>query len=188
MKPIGILMWEHRLIEQVIGLFPEQTSRIAETGRVDTAFIRTAVDFIKTYADRTHHGKEEDILFKKLEEKDLRPGLRKIMNELVAEHAYARGVVKELVEANELYVKGEDTLAVISARLKALADFYPEHIRKEDKDFFHQSMEFLSRDEQDKMIRDFQEFDRWMIHEKYKVIAENMSGKAIGWAPPGMIG
>lgn len=187
MKPIGILMWEHRLIERVIGLFPEEASRITKTRRVDMAFIQTAVDFIKTYADRTHHGKEEDILFKKLAEKDLSPGLRVIMNDLVSEHVFARGVVKKLVEANERYIKGEDALGDISAQLQTLADFYPEHIRKEDKDFFHQSMAFLSREEQDRMLRDFEEFDRRMVHEKYKAIAERMSGKAIDWAPPGMI-
>ena len=33
---------------------------------VDPVFIDTAVDFIRTYADRCHHGKEEDLLFKAL--------------------------------------------------------------------------------------------------------------------------
>ena len=37
---------------------------------VDPVFIDTAVDFIHTYADRCHHGKEEDILFKALAAKD----------------------------------------------------------------------------------------------------------------------
>lgn len=79
MKPIGILMWEHRLIERVIGLFPEHVARIGRTGTVDTFFIENAVDFIRTYADRTHHGKEEDILFRQLEGKNMSPEHRKIM-------------------------------------------------------------------------------------------------------------
>jgi hemerythrin-like domain-containing protein len=35
------------------------------------------------YADRTHHGKEEDILFRDLEKKSLPPNHTKIINELV---------------------------------------------------------------------------------------------------------
>ena len=58
MKPIGPLMWEHRLIEKMLRLFEGEIKRISELNRLDTVFIDTAVDFIRTYADRTHHGKE----------------------------------------------------------------------------------------------------------------------------------
>jgi hemerythrin-like domain-containing protein len=63
MNPIGPLMWEHRLIEKMLRLFDGEIRKINELDRVDTVFIDTAVDFIRIYADRTHHGKEEDILF-----------------------------------------------------------------------------------------------------------------------------
>jgi len=45
---------------------------ITETKEVDPNFIDTVVDFFKTYADRCYHGKEEDILFKKLATKNLK--------------------------------------------------------------------------------------------------------------------
>ncbi|MFA5653229.1 MAG: hemerythrin domain-containing protein [Desulfomonilia bacterium] len=188
MKPVGILMWEHRLIERVIGLFPDQIAGIGQTNRVDTAFIQAAVDFIRTYADRTHHGKEENILFKRLENKDLLPEHRKIMLELIDEHVHARNLVKKLAAATEQYLEGQDTVEEITGHLQSLARFYPEHIRKEDRDFFHQSMDYFSKGELDEMMREFQEFDRRMIHEKYKILAEKMTGQSIKWAPPGMVG
>ncbi len=188
MKPVGILMWEHRLIERVIGLFSDQIAGIGQTNRVDKAFIQTAVDFIRTYADRTHHGKEEDILFRRLENKDLLPDHREIMAELINEHVHARNLVKKLVDATERYLEGQDTVEEIAGHLESLARFYPDHIRKEDKDFFHQSMDYFSREEQDKMMREFQEFDRRMVHEKYKAVAEKLMGKPIEWSPPGMVG
>ena len=52
--------------------------------------------------------------------------------------------------------------------LKLLADLYPEHIRKEDKDFFIPSMSYFTDEEKDKMLESFNEFDRNLIHEKYK--------------------
>lgn len=187
MKPIGMLMWEHRLIERVIGLFHEQIARITETSRVDVAFVGTAVDFIRTYADRTHHGKEEDILFRRLEGKDLPVALAKIMQDLINDHIYARSLVKGLVEAKDRYIRGEDALPDITARLKSLAEFYPVHIIKEDRDFFHQSMALLSDHEQSEMLREFEDFDRKMIHEKYRDVVESLTGTTVPWSPPGMV-
>src|SRR4030042_945025 len=109
MKPIGPLMWEHRLIEKMLSLFGGETRKINEQNKVDALFVDTAVDFIRTYADRTHHGKEEDILFRDLVKKRLSPEHARIMDELVEEHKYSRKMVGLLVEAKERYLKGENT-------------------------------------------------------------------------------
>jgi hemerythrin-like domain-containing protein len=52
-------MWEHRLIEQMVGLLRGEIDRITSRKTVDVILIEQAVDFFRTYADRTHHGKEE---------------------------------------------------------------------------------------------------------------------------------
>jgi hemerythrin-like domain-containing protein len=83
MKPIGPLMWEHRLIEHMLRLFEGEIRKINELNRIDTVFVDTAVDFIRIYADRTHHGKEEDIFFRDLLKKPLTSEHAKIMGELV---------------------------------------------------------------------------------------------------------
>ena len=61
MKPIGPLMIEHRLIERIVDLLKRNLVKIKETTQVSYIFIDAAVDFFRTYADRTHHGKEEDV-------------------------------------------------------------------------------------------------------------------------------
>lgn len=66
-EPIGPLMIEHRLIERMISEMKNETERIRNGEKPDLSFIETAVDFIRTYADACHHGKEEDILFRDLE-------------------------------------------------------------------------------------------------------------------------
>jgi hemerythrin-like domain-containing protein len=76
MNPIGPMMWEHRLIEKMLRLFDGEIRKINKNVQIDTVFIDTAVDFIRMYADRTHHGKEEDILFRELAKKQLSPGTR----------------------------------------------------------------------------------------------------------------
>ena len=101
MKPRGPLMIEHRLIEKMFELVRKEIRQIEERQQADPIFIDTTVDFIRTYADRTHHGKEEDILFRDLEKKDIAGEDKKIMQELIDEHKYGRKTVKELVEAKE---------------------------------------------------------------------------------------
>ena len=75
MKPIGPLMWEHRVIEKMIGVLRNEIRTITEKSDVNVVLIEQAIDFFRTYADRTHHGKEEDILFRDLARKALSPEL-----------------------------------------------------------------------------------------------------------------
>jgi hemerythrin-like domain-containing protein len=180
MMPIGPLMIEHRLIERMIELLGDCSDEAMEHGEIDPVFIDTAVDFIRTYADRTHHGKEEDILFKDLAAKDLSAEDRRVMQELVDEHVYARRTVRELVEANGRYRRGDgDALATIMEKITALVSLYPGHITKEDKVFFPAAIKYLDRSEQDAMLQAMREFDRGMIHEKYRSVVENLERREV---------
>ena len=175
MQSRGPLMIEHRLIERMITLVQKKLNQIESTNQVNPLFIDTVVDFIRIYADRTHHGKEEDILFKKLSNKQMSDQNRRIMDELLDEHLLGRKTTKELVEANAQYRAGEKTaLAVIVSKLKRLVDFYPKHIEKEDKVFFPAYMQYLSDEEDQLMLKAFYEFDREMIHEKYKLVLQKL--------------
>ncbi|MFW9820408.1 MAG: hemerythrin domain-containing protein, partial [Candidatus Thorarchaeota archaeon] len=106
MMPIGPLMIEHRLIEKMILLMEKEIDKMQKYAKANPLFIDIAVDFIRMYADRTHHGKEEDILFRDLNEKELSPNHTKIMDELIEEHIWARNTVGKLVEAKNHYFKG----------------------------------------------------------------------------------
>jgi len=178
MQARGPLMVEHRLIERMLAVIRQTLDRIASTGEDDPLFVDTAVDFIVTYADRTHHGKEEDILFRDLQEKNLSEADRRIMNELIEEHIFGRYTTKTLIQANTRYRQGDaSALETIAAKLRTLVDFYPKHIAKEDKTFFPASRAYFSDEEDQAMLAEFWEFDRRMIHEKYKRIVENLQGK-----------
>lgn len=182
MKPIGALMWEHRLIEQIIPLIATEIRNIRGNGKVDVVFIEYAVDFFRTYADRAHHGKEEDILFAELAKKPLPENLTRIMKELTDEHVVARKTVRALFEAGREYRNGqEDRLETIISGLTDLMNLYPGHIEKEDKQFFFPVMDYFTKPEQDRMLEAFWEFDRKMIHEKYRNIMEQMGGTVKRW-------
>jgi len=180
MKPIGPLMWEHRLIEQMVGLLRGEIDRITSKKTVNVILVEQAVDFFRIYADRTHHGKEEEILFRDLAQKKMSPEHRSIMDELVREHIHGRELVRKLVEAKDLYVNGyAEALPHIARELKELVDFYPGHIEKEDKRFFFPCLDYFTHAEQERMLQEFRDFDRNMIHEKYRTVVENFLGKKV---------
>jgi hemerythrin-like domain-containing protein len=176
MQARGPLMIEHRLIEGMIAVIQRRLDRAAQAQSIDPSFVDTAVDFIRVYADRTHHGKEEDILFRTLQQKGLSDEHRRIMNELVEEHALGRETTKALVEANMRYRKKDiGALAEVTDRLRTLVGFYPKHIKKEDAVFFPAAVAYLTEQEDQAMLAEFWEFDRKMIHEKYKAIVKGFS-------------
>jgi hemerythrin-like domain-containing protein len=174
MKPIGPLMREHRLIERMIALLEYELTNMSDKP-VNISLIITAVDFFRTYADRTHHGKEEEILFRDLAKKHLQPEHKQTMDELVQEHILGRQIVRHLEEAGNSYGGGDlRSIDEIKSCLSDLVRFYPAHIIKEDQHFFYPVLEYLSKAEQDAMLEEFWEFDRKLIHEKYlKVVEEN---------------
>ncbi len=180
MQPIGPLMIEHRLIERMLHLMEQEFRRIKdnmdvdpEFAFVDPVFIDTAVDFIRTYADRCHHGKEEDLLFKALEGKELSPEHRQIVAELIKEHAWARETTAALVKAKEGYLLEEPgALHDLMEHMGKLVEFYPRHIEKEDKHFFIPCMAYFSEAEKTALLDQMYEFDRQLIHEKYRGVVE----------------
>jgi hemerythrin-like domain-containing protein len=177
MQARGPLMIEHRLIERMLAVIRQRLAQIEASHAVDPLFVDTAVDFIRTYADRTHHGKEEDILFRDLETRNMSDADRRVMNELIEEHVFGRRTTKELVEANTRYRNGDSSaLGVIAGKLETLADFYPRHIEKEDKVFFPAARAYFTEEEDQAMLAEFWEFDRKMIHEKYNAVVAVLEG------------
>jgi hemerythrin-like domain-containing protein len=173
MMPIGPLMIEHRLIERMVALMKVDAARMNEQNKAELGFVDMAGDFIRTYADRTHHGKEEDILFRDLSKKPLSVDLSKTMRELVEEHVQGRDCVRRLTSARDSYAHGStEALHDILSALDELVQFYPKHIEKEDRHFFLPCMDYLTKDEQRKMLDEMGEFDRKMIHEKYRKMVE----------------
>ena len=187
MLPIGPLMIEHRLIERMIALMGAELTRIKdnvavdpEFAFVDPFFLDIAVDFIRTYADRCHHGKEEDILFAELAGKELSPVHRQTMEELIQEHAWARKTTASLVQAKESYLlEKPGALSELLQHLEQLVEFYPRHIDKEDQHFFIPCMAYCRDAEKAELLRRMMEFDQKQIHEKYRSVVEGIESRKV---------
>lgn len=175
MMPVGPLMIEHRLISRVAATLGRMREKLERERTVDPSTVDAAVDFIRTYADRCHHGKEEDILFAACEGKALKPELARTMQQLVDEHVQGRAVVARLVAANSRYRAGEPgAVDEIADLLGTLATFYARHIETEDERFFVALMDHFTKPERDELHRACLRFDQAFVHRRYLAVAEEL--------------
>ncbi len=107
------------------------------------------IDFIRSYADKYHHAKEEEILFKYFDE-DL--DILRVMHE---DHEQARGHVKAILEAIDRKDK-----AAIAKHLKAYRELLTEHIKKEDEILYPWMDKNLSITQIGELFSKFNETDK----------------------------
>jgi len=120
--PMKKLVDEHVLIKRWIALIPQLLERLDVDSPEVREILLNGVDFIRSYADKFHHAKEEDILFKYFDENS------DILKTMLEDHTKARGHVKAIVEA----VEKKDKKKIIE-HLNAYGELLTEHIKKEDE-------------------------------------------------------
>ena len=120
--PMKKLVDEHVLIKRWVALIPEVINNLDVDSEEGRQLLLDGVDFIRSYADKYHHAKEEEILFKYFDE-DL--DILKAMHE---DHERGRSHVRAILEALERKDK-----ATIAEHLNAYRELLKEHIKKEDE-------------------------------------------------------
>lgn len=178
MQPIAPLMIEHRLVDRMIAVIDAEQNRMDRDKTVDPAFVDTIIDFIVFYVDKTHHVKEENILFAAVATRDITAEQKKIMDELIQEHRMALQIVERLSDAKLRYEKG-DVAAIqgINTALGEITTLYRKHVITEDKHFFLPVMKYFSKEEKDAMLQQMWDYDRTMIHVKYRDVIKRLETK-----------
>ncbi len=120
--PMKKLVNEHVLIRRWVALIPKIVENLDVESEEGRDLIRDGVDFIRSYADKYHHAKEEEVLFKYFDES---LDILKTMHE---EHEKARAHVRAILEA----LDRKDREAIVG-HLKLYHELLPEHIKKEDE-------------------------------------------------------
>lgn len=178
MQPIAPLMIEHRLVDRMIAVIDAERTRMDRDKTVDPAFVDAIIDFIVFYVDKTHHGKEEKILFATVDTKGITAEQKKIMDELIEEHRQAVPIVERLAEAKQRYQKGDQkAIQDINTALGEITTLYRKHVITEDKHFFLPVMKYFSKEEKDAMLQQMWDYDRTMIHVKYRDVIKRLETK-----------
>lgn len=146
--PIKKLVNEHVYIKKLLALVPVIAESLDVARNEDRQLITACIDFIRSYADKYHHAKEEDILFKKFGE-----GLD-IIKAMLEEHEIGRGYVRAAFEAVE---RGDNR--AMAENLTAYAELLFEHIKKEDGILYPWMDRSLSMAQVGELFTEFSEVD-----------------------------
>jgi len=173
-RPDEPLIGEHQLINELIYLLKEELSRLDSGGDFNMPFLDAVIDFIRFYAHMCHHGKEFK-LFQLLKEQKLSSELAETMKVLINDHKLFQDTLKGIIKNRDKLLKGNSkALLKIIDSLRKLNELYPKHIQTEEKFFFKQAVNYLTNEEQDNLIKDFNDFDMSLIHEKYKLLVNEL--------------
>lgn len=185
MKATDIMKAEHRTIERVLECLRRATDQAEQSAALDGESIRGMLQFFRDFADQCHHGKEEKRFFPVARRRGVGcpPGDIDI---LLDEHEQGRGRVRAMVEAlPEAEQGGAEAKARLCANAREYIALLLEHIRKEDDCLFPTADNLLTADDQESLMRAFDEIEREEMgngtHDRLHTLADELCNK---WSVP----
>lgn len=165
MKTIfAILEEEHQNILKVIKALIQECEKL-ETGKeIDQDFFKTVIDFIKGYADKFHHAKEEDILFIELSRDEAQMHCNPI-EQMLYEHNLGRDFIKGLTKAVEEKNKNK-----VIENAKAYGQLLKDHIFKEDNMLYRMADQALGHKAKAAILDKFQKIEQKFTQEKARYL------------------
>lgn len=171
MKPTSLLTEEHRMIKEMLGLIPVINAGLANGGGIPIRHLESVVDFIRTFADRCHHAKEEDLLFAAMAVKGM-PREGGPIGVMLREHEIGRKHVRTMEDGIALLRQGDQSgVRQFVAGSTAYAGLLFQHIDKEDNILYPMADQLLSAEEQRQLLVEFERVENERmgqgVHEKY---------------------
>lgn len=133
MKSIEIMVHEHENIRRMLKVARNLSYKIMTNENYDIDDLPKVIDFVRNYADKHHHGKEEDILFETMSKELERLANSGAITGMYIEHDNGRLYMANLEKAVEELKSGNDEARLdIIANLICYADLLDRHIEKEN--------------------------------------------------------
>jgi hemerythrin-like domain-containing protein len=180
MTPTETLRHEHQIILRVLDAARREADSIRRTGQVRPEALEKIVDFVRNFADRCHHAKEEDLLFAKLRERGM-PAQAGPIAVMLHEHDEGRRRIAAVVEAlPEARQGAASAIEAVRTNLLAYADLLEAHIAKEDNVLYPMADRLLTAADQQALADAFEQVEANEIgpgvHEKYHKLADELTG------------
>jgi hemerythrin-like domain-containing protein len=155
------LIKEHKAIQTVLSILEKIIERLEKNGEADYKDISDLLEFLKEFADKCHHGKEEGFLFPALE----KAGVRKEggpIGIMLMDHTKGRELIRKMQESilNNPVNKSEFITAAL-----AYVRTMRAHIEKENTFLFPMIDIRMSASEQKELFENFENHEKKVIGE-----------------------
>ena len=183
-EAIHALMEEHRVIEEVLGALETFADRLDQGEAADRATVADFGAFFRNFADRCHHGKEEDRLFATMVKHGF-PGEFGPIAVMLAEHAEGRDHVGALVAIGE----GEGPLSQeekerLVSHCRNYVPLLRAHILKEDNILYPMAEQSLPPGVLEDLAGDFEAFEREVMGDGAHAAFHGLAEKLAAAYPP----
>lgn len=178
MRPTEILKEEHKEIKRMLRILGKVSEKLKSGEIVEKDVLEQILQFIKVFADKCHHGKEEDLLFPAMEGAGI-PREGGPIGVMLYEHNVGRNAVKGMTEGIEEFYRGnEDARKKIVENASTYIELLDSHIYKEDNILYPMAEMHLSEEEQRELTEKFEEVEKNIIgegtHSKFIELLENL--------------
>jgi hemerythrin-like domain-containing protein len=184
MTPTEDLINEHKAIKVMLSIM----SKIAEDIKANKEFyikdVEQIVDFLQTFADKCHHGKEETSLFPALVLAGI-PKENGPIGVMLHEHTLGRGYIKEIKRGLENCKLGDTCSGeLIMTNLTNYVSLLQNHIHKEENILFPMANKTLSEQKQKEISEQFEKIEEEVVghgvHEQYHELLNQLKSKYLG--------
>ena len=157
-KAIDDLRHEHEAILSALKILDRITAEIGKGSTPSKMDLSNFIGFLKEFADKCHHGKEEGMLFPALIAAGM-PEKAGPIAVMLAEHAQGRDYIRQMDHAT---VSGPDyvTFAYAAQNYSRLLQ---EHIQKENNVLFPMAEDALDQSKLDQLLGSFEEHEEKVI-------------------------
>ena len=155
------LIAEHEGIKRALTILENMLRILGKNHHVDVDDIKDIISFFSVFADRCHHGKEENFFFPEL--RDVRQGgMNPLLTELLKEHIDLRTILSAMKKSFQ--INTFDTHIFRQAAESYALTVIP-HIDKENNTLFPYADSHLSQEKQDEIRDQFDEFENTVMGE-----------------------
>jgi len=178
MKTTDILKNEHKAILLMLEVAESVSQKLEAGEKVPAEHLTQMVDFIRGFADKCHHAKEEDLLFPAMEKTGI-PRQGGPIGVMLVEHTEGREFVRKMKEAAEKYAAGDKKAGVqFAENARQYAALLSQHIQKEDNILYPMADARLSPQTQAGLEKDFERVEEEVVgagkHEEYHRLLEKL--------------
>lgn len=178
MRPTEELKEDHQVIIRMCGVIRGVAHKLESGAEVPAQVMADIIDFIRNFADRCHHGKEEEIFFERIVQRGI-PKEGGPVAVMLMEHEEGRRFLQGMSDAHEAYGRGDDAARAAFARnALAYADLLLEHINKEDNILYPMADQVLTDEDQQDLAREFDAVEHERLghdeHERYEALVERL--------------
>jgi hemerythrin-like domain-containing protein len=185
MKAFEDLSHEHELIRRMISVMEALTVDLRSGTPGIAGDLKEAIRFVRGFADKCHHGKEERLLFPLIASKNQIVANMPVRI-LTSEHDAGRKLITELEDALTAMEAGNDRAsAKADQALTLYARMLRNHIDKEENIVFPLARTLISGEEAGLLAEQFEAVEEEMgpsAHETFRGILESLEAKR-GIAP-----